>query len=344
MPIYLLKENSMQKRLFGKLADGREVFCYKITNGNASATIMEYGATVTSLCPFGETDVVGGFDTLLDYLNDNSNQGAVIGRVSNRIKDARFEIDGAVYKLHANDNKNCLHSGTGFQRRLWQTVDLTKNSVTLKYFSPDGEDGFPANLTVFVKYTLKNSALIICYKAQADAKTPIALTNHAYFNLDGFGGDIKNHSVQIWADRYTEVDDELIPNGKRPLVANTPLDFTRLKKIGESFCESFNGYDHNMIASPKIYKEFGGKTVGLLAKVENSKMTMNMYSDQPGLQFYTGNFLGDGPDFKGGVAQIRYGGLCLETQTEPNCVNHSKAIYKKDEDYLQLTAYEFILK
>ena len=243
-----------------------------------------------------------------------------------------------------NDNGNCLHGGVGFQHRLWKVVDYTENSITLSYFSPDGEDGFPSNLFTEVTYTLKNHLIIISYKAIPEGTTPIALTNHAFFNLDGFGGDIKEHTVQIWADSYSEVNDKLIPTGNHPNVIGTPLDLRLHKKVGDDFSPAFDGYDHNMILFPKFHKEFNNKKIGLAARVENQKMIMQVYTDQPGLQFYTGNFLGNGPDFKGNIPQIRQGALCLEAQTEPNCINHGEGIYEKGQVYKQLTVYEFSIK
>lgn len=334
----------MDKRLFGKLPNGEDVYIYRLTDGTATAEIMEYGAAIVSLCPFGDVDIVGGFDTLEAYTQDTSNQGAIVGRVANRIENARFEIDGKVYLLADNDNGNCLHGGVGFQHRLWKVVDYTENSITLSYFSPDGEDGFPANLQIDVSYTLKDAAIIISYTATPDGKTPITLTNHAFFNLDGFGGDIKEHTVQIWADSYSEVNDKLIPTGNHPNVIGTPLDLRLPKKVGEDFSTAFDGYDHNIILFPKFHKEFNNKKIGLAARVENQKMIMQVYTDQPGLQFYTGNFLGNGPDFKGNIPQIRQGALCLEAQTEPNCINHGEGIYEKGQVYKQLTVYEFIAK
>lgn len=334
----------MDKRLFGKLPNGEDVYIYRLTDGTATAEIMEYGAAIVSLCPFGDVDVVGGFDTLEAYTQDTSNQGAIVGRVANRIENACFEIGGKTYQLADNDNGNCLHGGVGFQHRLWKVADYTENSITLSYLSPDGEDGFPANLQIDVSYTLKDAAIIISYTATPDGKTPIALTNHAFFNLDGFGGDIKEHTVQIWADSYSEVNDKLIPTGNHPNVIGTPLDLRLPKKVGEDFSPTFDGYDHNMILFPKFHKEFNNKKIGLAARVENQKMIMQVYTDQPGLQFYTGNFLGNGPDFKGNIPQIRQGALCLEAQTEPNCINHGEGIYEKGQVYKQLTVYEFIAK
>ena len=334
----------MNKRLFGRLPSCENVYIYRLTDGSATAEIMEYGAAIVSFCPFGDVDVVGGFDTLESYTRDNSNQGAIVGRVANRIANARFELNGKTYQLADNDNGNCLYGGVGFQHRLWKGIDYTENSITLCYLSPDGEDGFPCNLSVEVTYTLKNNSIIISYKAVPDGATPIALTNHAFFNLDGFGGDIKEHTVQIWADSYSEVNDKLIPTGNHPNVIGTPLDLRLPKKVGEDFSPAFDGYDHNMILFPKFHKEFNNKKIGLAARVENQKMIMQVYTDQPGLQFYTGNFLGNGPDFKGNIPQIRQGALCLEAQTEPNCINHGEGIYEKGQVYKQLTVYEFISK
>ena len=334
----------MDKRFFGKFPNGEDVYFYRLTDGTTTAEIMEYGAAIVSLCPFGDVDVVGGFDTLEAYTQDTSNQGAIVGRVANRIENACFELNGKTYQLADNDNGNCLHGGVGFRHRLWKVVDYTENSITLSYLSPDGEDGFPANLQIDVSYTLKDAAIIISYTATPDGKTPIALTNHAFFNLDGFGGDIKEHTVQIWADSYSEVNDKLIPTENHPNVIGTPLDLRLPKKVGEDFSPTFDGYDHNMILFPKFHKEFNNKKIGLAARVENQKMIMQVYTDQPGLQFYTGNFLGNGPDFKGNIPQIRQGALCLEAQTEPNCINHGEGIYEKDQVYKQLTVYEFINK
>lgn len=334
----------MKKRLFGSLRSGEEVYIYQLTDGTTTAEIMEYGASIVSLCPFGTVDVVGGFNTLENYLEDISNQGAIIGRVANRIENAEFALQGTVYKLPDNDNGNCLHGGVGFQHRLWKVEKYTENSITLSYFSPDGEDGFPSDLSVEVTYMVKNNAFIISYKALPNGTTPIALTNHAYFNLDGFGGDIKEHIIQIWAEKYSEVNDKLIPTSSHPSVIGTALDLRKPQKVGTGFSETFDGYDHNMILSCETYKEFNGQRIGLAAQLENSEMVMKMYTDQPGVQFYTGNFLGNGPNFKNDAPQIRQGALCLEAQTEPNCINHGECIYSKGEEYKQLTVYEFISK
>lgn len=337
-----MRENKGIKRLFGTLPSGEEIFVYKICDGKFMAEIIEYGASIISLRPFGRVDVVGGFDSLEDYLKDTSNQGAIVGRVANRIADAKFEMNGSVYRLPNNDNGNCLHGGIGFQHRRWRVSEHTKNSISLMYFSESGEDGFPSDLSVKVTYSIQNSAFIINYEAVPNGDTPICLTNHAFFNLDGFGMSVKDQSIQIWAKQYSEINCNMIPTGHRPFVEGTKLDLRDPRKIGDAFSEEFGGYDHNMILSPVIFKSFGFHRVGLVARASNQKITMQMYTDQPCLQFYTGNFLGHGPAFKQGIPQIRHGAFCLEAQTEPNCINHGEAIYHKGDIYRQITVYEFL--
>lgn len=334
----------MEKQLFGTLPTGEPIYLCRLKSGDACAQIISYGAALVSFCPFGDMDIVGGFDTLDGFLQDTSNQGAVVGRVANRIANAQFSMDGRIYTLPDNDNGNCLHGGIGFQRRAWTVKNHDESSVALTYFSPDGEEGFPAGLSVTVTYRLEGTALVIAYEAVPDGKTPIALTNHAYFNLDGLGGDIKNHTVQIFADRYTAVDDRLIPTGEHPLVEGTPLDLRSGKAVGAAFDESFSGYDHNYLLSPTVCRSFAGREIGLAAKAWNDAMELRVYTDQPGLQFYTGNFLGDGPAFKDGIPQIRHGAFCLEAQTEPDCVNHGEAFYDAGGIYRQLTVYEIVKK
>lgn len=330
----------MNKKLFGTLQSGEEVYIHSLTNGESRADVMNYGATILSFFPFGDVDVIGGFNSLECYISDTSYQGATVGRIANRIANASFEIDGKTYNVTKNEKNNCLHGGVGFKNRLWDVKEHTQNSITLSYFSPDGEDGFPSDLQVEVTYTLKEASILIDYKAVPDGKTPIALTNHSYFNLDGFGKDISTHKFQIFADKYTQVDDDLIPNGNRPLVDSTPFDFRFPKSIVDENGKFFD-YDHNMILSPKTFKTFKSISLGLSACVENNDIILNVYTDQPGIQFYTANFLGDGPCFKNNIPQVKHGAFCLEAQTEPNCINSGYAIYDKGEIYTQHTVYEF---
>ena len=330
----------MTREIFGKTKSGEIVEIVTLANEVAELKVMTRGATIVSFKPYG-VDIVGGYDDMEGYEADNgSYQGATVGRVANRIGDAQFTMDGAIYMVTANDNGNCLHGGSGFSFKMWKTQDVTEDSVTMSYYSPDGEDGFPNGLMSKVKFTLSGAAVIIDYEAIPEGKTPIALTNHSYFNLDGFGGLIDDHVATIYADRYTEVDEKLIPNGIRPEVKGCAYDFTSPKKIGECFGKEVDGYDHNFILCPKFSSKFNEKDIPLAASVTNGKLTLNVYTDQPGIQFYTGNFLGGEPDFRGGVKRIKHGAFCLEAQTEPNCINHGIGFYDAGEVYTQTTVYE----
>ncbi len=330
----------MKREIFGKQKNGAVVEIVTLQNEVAELKVMTRGATIVSFNTYG-TDIVGGYDTLEDYEADtDSYQGATVGRVANRIAEASFTMDGAIYMVTENDNGNCLHGGEGFSFKPWNIDELTEDSVTMSYRSADNEDGFPASLLVKVKFTLKDAAVIIEYKAVPDGKTPIALTNHSYFNLDGFGKTIDKHIATIYADRYTEVDEKLIPNGVRPTVEGTAFDFTSPKKIGSDFGASVDGYDHNFILCPKIYKEFKEKQLGLAASVTNKRLTLNVYTEQPGVQFYTGNFLSGKPNFRGNTERIKHGAFCLEAQTEPNCINNGIGFYDAGEVYRQTTVYE----
>ena len=328
----------MSKELFGIMPDGREVFTYTLKTDDCIAKVTDYGATLLSLEVFG-VDVVGGFDTLEAYMTDDSHQGATIGRVANRIEGARFMMDGKEYRVTQNNNGNCLHGGCGFDFKAWSVSEYDGQRIVFEYTSKDGEEGFPARLDVTVAYILSGSELIIDYKAVPHGKTPVSLTNHAYFNLDGLGSDILGHTLTVHAEEYTAVNSQLIPSGERPCVKGTPFDFTSPKRIGDRIDDTDGGYDHNFILEPTEYGEYLGKRLGLAAEVTGKKLGMRVYTDQPGIQFYTGNFLGTGHDFKGGIKQVKHGALCLEAQTEPNSINHGIGFYSKGEIYTQTTVY-----
>ena len=332
----------MKKELFGKLKDGREVHAYELNSGSSTAKIIDYGATIVYFKPLGDVNIIGGYNNIESYEMDGSNQGATIGRVANRIKDAQFTLDGALYMLPQNNGNHCLHGGIGFKRKVWDVIEYDGQSILLSCFSPDGDDGFPSDLVTKVRYILDGSTLIIDYEAIPGGKTPIALTNHSYFNLDGFGESIKDHQIKIYADKYTAVSNDLIPTGERPSVEGTPFDLREYTKIGYHVSDSFTGYDHNVILCPEIFAEYANNRVGLIASVKNSTMLMNVYTDQPGVQFYTANFLSGSPDFSGEVKRIKHGAFCLEAQTEPNCVNLGEGIYDAGEVYKQTTVYEVI--
>lgn len=324
---------------FGRLKSREMVEIITIGNECACLRVITLGARIHSFYAHG-VNIIGGYECIGDYEADDSYQGAIAGRVANRIENAQFNMDGAIYMLTDNDNGNCLHGGEGFSNHVWYVDEEGDNYVVLGYTSLDGEDGFPAGVEVKVKYTLVGATVIIEYSAIPDSKTPIALTNHSYFNLDGFGGVIDNHTATIYADRYTEVGENLIPTGQRPLVDGSAFDFRTPKQIGKNFGTEIDGYDHNFILCPKIYKDFGKKSLPLGASVTNGKLTLNVYTDQPGLQFYTGNFLGGKPDFANGVERIKHGAFCLEAQTEPNCINHGVGFYEAGQEYTQITVYE----
>lgn len=329
----------MRKELFGRLSSGSEVYLYSLRSEDCEVKIMNKGAIVHSFKAFG-TDVVGGFDTLEGYLADDSHQGGTIGRVANRIEGAEFTMDGAMYMLPDNDNGNCLHGGAGFDTRMWTVKVHTDERLVMEYYSADGEEGFPSGLLTKVTFELIGSALKIKYRANPEGRTPIALTNHSYFNLDGFGGTIASHKARIYADRYTEVGEDLIPNGIRPEVRGTVFDFTEMTPILDRCGGDFVGYDHNFILSPTVYRGFDGIKTHLAATVEGERLALDVYTDQEGVQFYIGNFLGSGPDFKGGVPQVQHGAFCLETQTEPNCIKSGKAIYDAGDVYTHICVYE----
>lgn len=332
----------MEKQLFGTLPTGEQVYAYTLTNNVASVTFITRGATIADFTVFG-TSIVGGFEDLATYLLDTSHQGAIVGRVANRIGNASFTMDGKTYEVTKNNlGKHCLHGGKGFDVRLFTVTRTTENSVTFAYTSQDGEEGFPNRLHLEVTYTLNDSSLQIDYTATPEGKTPIILTNHAYFHLDGFGGTIYNHSAQIFADTYTEVDGEQIPTGKHLPVKDTPLDLNTPTRLGERINATFKGYDTYYQTKPQAYKLCNGKNLGLVAKVDNGNLQMRVYTDQPGLQFYTANTMGKGPDFKGGIKKINHGAFCLETQTEPDCISHGKEFYSAGETYTQSTVYEII--
>ena len=332
----------MKREIFGYTKSGEAVEIITMSNDVAEIRIMTRGATIVSFRPFG-VDVIGGYDDLKSYEADTgSYQGATVGRVANRVGGASFTMDGAIYMITDNDNGNCLHGGDGFSFKLWSIDDLSEDSVTMSYFSPDGEEGFPAGVFTKVTFTLIGSAVKIYYQAIPDGKTPIALTNHSYFNLDGFGGLIDDHLMMINADSYTKVGDNLIPTGERPYVKGSAFDFRNAKKIGEEFGKNIDGFDHNFIICPEICDYNEEFELPMVAGATNGKLQLNVYTDQPGVQFYTGNFLGGEPDFRGGVKRIKHGAFCLETQTEPNCINHGIGFYDAGEIYEHTTVYEVL--
>src|SRR5579871_1376645 len=351
-------ESGVQQQPFGT-REGRPVTLYTLTNSHGvEVRVMNYGAIIVSIrVPDrkGErADIVLGHDTMEGYVPNPPYLGAVVGRYANRIANGTFTLDGKAYTLPKNDGPNTLHGGTTrtFDKVMWNGEPLKgTNGVRLTYLSKDGEEGFPGNLKVTVTYTLTDgNALIVAYEATTDKATPINLSQHSYFNLKGEGnGDILGHEMMINADRFTPVDKYLIPTGELRAVKGTPFDFTTPAKIGariEDKDEQLTlgkGYDHNFVLNRK------GAGMSLAARVyePTSGRVMEVSTTQPGVQFYSGNFLdGTVTGKQGHVYKHRYG-FCLETQHYPDSPNHPdfpSTILKPGEKFHQTTVFKFSAK
>ena len=327
----------MKKEFFGTLKNGDSVYKYTLDNGILRLSVMDRGATVVSLEYLGR-DVVLGFDTPLDYEIDFLNHGATIGRVADRIEDACFLIDGKTYNVTKNNGEHCLHGGNCFNKIIWKLHSFKENEITFFYSSPDGEEGFPSRLDVYVSFIIDGADFIIDYRAIPFGKTPISLTNHSYFNLDGGDSLILNHKAKLYADTYLEINERLITTGKRLPVDESIFDFRNGDFIGKRFYEGFSGYDNYYVISGKATNKFLGKDLTLAAEISGNDTKMSVYTDQKGFLFYTGNYL-KGPDFKGGVKERDYMGLCIETGDEPNAVKRGKIIYNKGDIYTHTVVY-----
>jgi aldose 1-epimerase len=337
---------------FGKLPDGTSVDLYTLTNAHGLiAKIITYGARLTELHVPDKNgqmgDVVLGFDNLDQYLKDNPYFGAIVGRVANRIAKGQFTLDGKEYTLAVNNGPNHLHGGLkGFDKVVWKADPIRSKdgpAVKLTYLSPDGEEGYPGNLNVTVVYTLTNgNALRIDYTATTDKDTPVNLTNHSYFNLAG-QGDILKYELMLKAGRYTPADDTLIPTGEIKSVKGTVLNFTAPHAIGDHIAEvggDVKGYDNNYVL------DSGGKKLALAAGVyePTTGRAMLVYTTEPGVQFYTANFLDGTLTGKGGIVYQQHSALCLEAQHFPDSVNHPdfpSVILKPGQTYHQRTEYVF---
>jgi aldose 1-epimerase len=329
--------------------DGIEIIQYTLSNKNGMAVkVISYGATVTGVMVPDRNnemgDVVLGFDSLADYMQpSNSFFGVIAGRYANRIAKGKFQLNGKEYTLAQNNNGNSLHGGLkGFDKQVWNaTTSLADSSLTLKYASKDGEEGYPGNLNVEVRYKLRDdNALEIHYSATTDKATPVNLTNHSYFNLSaGKKADILDHVLYLKASRFTPVDKTLIPTGKIEPVAGTPMDFTQPKPIGRDIAKVEGGYDHNWIfdKQPKALE-----LVGKLAEPSSGR-TLEMWTTEPAVQFYSGNFL-KGQGGKSGLVYNKHAGLCLEAQHYPDSPNQPSfpsTILEPGQTYTQTTIYKF---
>lgn len=328
--------------------DGKAVNLYTLTNKNGvQVKITNYGGIVTSwMVPDKngkQSSIVIGYDSLQGYLQKPPYFGALIGRYGNRIGNARFTLDGKTYTLAANDGKNHLHGGNkGYDKVVWDaTFAEGTPALTLNYLSKDGEEGYPGNLKVTVTYTLTDdNELSIDYSAETDKATPVNLTNHCYFNLSG---DVKNtildHSLQIAADHYTPVDATLIPTGEIKPVKGTPFDFTQPTKIGARIDQVQGGYDHNFVLNRK------DSSLQLVATLSDSisGRKMEVYTVEPGLQFYSGNFLDGTLKLADGTPINKHTALCLETQHYPDSPNKPEfpsTILQPGQKYHTVTKYK----
>ena len=336
--------------------DGKKVQLYTLANKNGvTVSITNYGGIVTSwVTPDkhgNKSSVVVGLESLQDYLKKPPYFGALIGRYGNRIGDAKFKLDGKTYTLAANNGKNNLHGGNkGFDKVVWDATPAADSTpaLTLTYVSKDGEEGFPGNLKVTVVYTLTDSdELNIEYTAETDKATPVNLTNHSYFNLTGSTENtILNHTLQINGDHFTPVDTTLIPTGEIKAVKGTPFDFTTAEAIGARIDSvpgaAPGGYDHNYVLNRK------DSTLQLVATLADttSGRKLEVYTTEPGLQFYSGNFL-DGTFVSGGKPVKFRTALCLETQhfpDSPNKPNFPSTILKPGQKYHTVTKYKVSLQ
>ncbi len=335
---------SIEVKEFGRLED-KTVHIIKISEtGGTFAELTDYGAVLRSLYVKNAknelVNVVLGYGTFEEYLENDGTLGAVVGRFANRIGKAKFDLNGRTYKLYANDNGNTLHGGKkSFDRYIW-SYEIKENSVAFFRTSPDGEEGFPGELNIRVEYTFENNCLKIVYRAVSSADTVLNLSNHSYFNLNGTGS-ILRHKLKLRCGSFTELDDNTLPTGRILPVYGTPLDFTESKEIGRDINEyepkRFGGYDHNfVIDSP-------GKDIPFAeAENENGTLKMECFTDQPGVQFYTANFLSRRPCLNGqtGVHEA----FCLETQhypDSPNNANFPSTLLKADEEFSSFTIFNF---
>lgn len=355
----------VEKSSFGQLPDGRQVEIYRISNDNGiEMRVITYGGIIVSLrTPDSQgdmDDIVLGFDSLDGYLSDTYQQvnpyfGALIGRYGNRIGDGQFTLNGETYELATNDGDNHLHGGDqGFNQRLWQAEPFSNEQgagVILSYTSADGEEGYPGRLETRVTYTLTDDdALRIDYHATTTQATPVNLTQHSYFNLNGEGNDsILDHRLMINAEAFTPVNENLIPTGEIRPVAGTPFDFTEPTAIGARIdadnqqLEFGRGYDHNFVLKRESPQS---EELVLAARVwePDSGRVLEVATSEPGIQFYSGNFLAGKLTGKSGQPYVHRSGFALETQHFPDSPNHSdfpSTILQPGDTYQSQTVYRF---
>lgn len=350
----------MNIKLFGKTEDDQHIFLFELANKNGMCVeVMNYGATVVKIIVPDRDgkpeDVALGYDKLENYLNDPVYFGCIVGRYGNRIANGRFTLDGVEYKLALNDGENHLHGGLiGFNKKVWQVVESESvfiDSITFLSTSPDGEEGYPGNVTLEVTYTVtEENELKIEYRGRTDKTTVLNPTNHTYFNLNGsFENSILDHELQMDAGQFTPIAPGSIPTGEIADVKATPMDFQKSKALGEHIEQDFDqlkygsGYDHNL-----VFNNFDGQ-VKHRATLNDPKggRVLELFTNEPGVQLYTGNFLDGVKNGKGGITYKKRTGVCLETQhfpDSPNKENFPSVVLKPGEEYKQTTIYKFSVK
>ncbi len=339
-------DDGITTAFFGLMPNGDSTWLYTLSSEELTVKITNYGGIVTEIIAPDKDgnpgNVVLGFDNLEQYLAGHPNFGVLIGRFGNRIAKGSFELDGESYSLAINNGNNTLHGGIiGFDDVVWEPkIVETENGegLQLKYLSEDMEEGYPGNLDVTVLYELVDNDLEITYRATTDKATPINLTNHSYFNLAG-EGTILDHILTLEASKYTPVDDELIPTGEIAPVEGTAFDFTEPKAIGRDIEQTDGGYDHNFVIDRTTDE------LEWFARLEDPKSgrLLEVLTMEPGVQFYTGNFL-DGSLVSSGITYVKHFGLCLETQhfpDSPNQPHFPSTILRPGEEYYTKTVYRF---
>lgn len=344
----------ISKKLFGTLSDGREVDIYELKNANGvSASVITYGATWQSLFAPDRNgnfeDVLIGFDDLKGHVERSDYQGQIVGRYANRICGGHFTVNGKEFDVIKNENgKTCLHGGGEFSHAVW-AAKVEGESLVLEYKSGEGSNGFPGAMSAKVTYTLDDSnELSIAYEAVCTEDTPINMTNHAYFNLGSYKRtNVLSQELRLSASRYTPIDEDSIPTGGIRDVTGTAFDFRQMKAIGrdidqddEQLIIGCNGYDHNFCIDEGTQGAFA------TAYDPESGRIMEVTTDMPGVQLYTGNFLDKIPG-KGGTVMNKYAGFCLETQfypDSPNKPNFPSCIFKAGEKFRSHTSFKFSVK
>jgi len=339
----------IKKEPFGK-ADQKDVFLYTLTNGNGiTVKITNYGGIITSILVPDKSgrmgDIVLGYDSLDQYIAGSPYFGAIVGRYANRIAKGKFTLGGKTYSLAVNNGNNSLHGGLkGFDKVVWDAAEITDSTVArleLNYLSKDGEEGYPGNLKVKVTYTLNDyNELTTLIEAETDKPTPVNLCNHTYFNLSEADTSILGHHLTLYADQFTQVNSELIPTGVLPSVRGTAMDFNNSNAVGERIAKVQGGYDHNYI----LKKKKGELSMAAQLYDPRSGRQVEILTTQPGVQFYSGNFLDGTNRGKGGKVYQKHYGLCLETQHFPDSPNQPafpNTILKPGEKFSEKTIYKF---